>query len=143
MKHPVYCNIIWSSIYKTYLNTIGRLQNRAIKTIVALGFGQRNCMVAYKQFNFLKFDDLVKMKIVYWHYNNKLPPTFSNYFMRLNQYHSVNTRNQATGCNYVIPLYKTNKLQRSIQYLGEVTWSSIPIEIRYSISYKKYLILNY
>jgi len=68
-------------------------------------------MLAYKQFNILKFDDLVKIEIghyVHRHNNNKLPPIFSNYFTRLNQYHTVNTRNQVIGCNYVIPRYKTN-----------------------------------
>jgi len=96
---------------------------RIIKRIAGLE-RQQNFMLANKQFNILKFDDLVKIKIEHFvqrHYNNKLPPIFSIYFTRLNQYHSVNTRNWATVCNYVIPGYKTNKLQRFIKYHGLVT----------------------
>jgi len=60
--HLKYCNTIWSSTYETFLNTIRSLQNRVIRTIAGLE-RQQSCMVAYKQFNILKFDELVKIKI--------------------------------------------------------------------------------
>jgi len=56
-------------------------------------------MVAYKQLNILKYVNLVKIVIrqfVCRPNNNKLTSNMSNYFMKLTQYHSVNTRNQAT-----------------------------------------------
>ena len=46
------------------------------------------------------------------------PLASSRYFVRVARIHSVNTRSSSTGLKYYIPQYKTNRLQRSIHFIG-------------------------
>jgi len=88
---------------------------------------------AFKNLSILKLDDLVKLelgKFRHKHFNNKLRKNFQNYFIKLQTIHSVNTRRQASGLNYNIPIYKIVRHQRSVKYQGVTLWHSIPHDIR-------------
>lgn len=149
--HLLYCAIVWSSTNKTYLDPIRKLQNRVVKLIDGLNYRQ-NSSHAFKRLNIVKFDDLVKIetgKFVHTHFKRKIPPTFNNFFTKLEKHHSINTRIQTSGNFYHIPRYKTSKLQRSIKYTGVKVWNSIPGDIKLSSIqkfkklYKNFLTINY
>jgi len=56
-SHLTYCISIWALTYKSYLNPIQHLQNRAVKLVA--GFTrQHSSSEAYKELKVLKFDDL-------------------------------------------------------------------------------------
>ena len=82
--------------------------------------------------NVLPFPELIKFeiaKILYTYNNNCLPPSFDHYFTFAKNSHSRMTRFSSQE-QMVIPLYKTNRLQRSIKYVGPKIWNSIPLEVR-------------
>jgi len=102
------------------MNPIQRLQNRAVRLVADFN-RQQSSSDAYKELKVLKFDDILRFEVglfAYCHFNNKLPCIFDNYFIKLSECHTVNTRRHAIGCNYCIPRYKTFKQQRSIKYQG-------------------------
>ena len=109
--HLIYCISAWSSTFSTYLNPLQTLQNKAIKLIEGLNHWQSST-TAYKKLKILKINELVKFeigKLLHRHFNYKLPLNFQNYFVGLNQIHTIDTRRRLTGCNYRIPLYKTSE----------------------------------
>ena len=83
------------------------------------------------------------------HFNDKLPLNFQNYFVGLNQIHTIDTRQKVTGCNYYIPRYKTSPMQRQIKYKGIIIRSNIPSNKRkntfqkFKSNHKGRLIANY
>ena len=149
--HLIYCISAWSSTFSTYLNPLQTLQNKAIKLIKGLSHWQSST-TAYKKLDILKINELFKFEIgkfLHRHFNNKLPLNFQNYFVGLHQIHSIDTRRQATGCNYCISLDKTSRMQRSLKYKGVVISNNIPSDVRkntfrkFKSNYKEQLIVNY
>ena len=149
--HLIYCISAWSSTFSTYLNPLQTLQNKAIKLIEGLNHWQSST-TAYKKLKILKINELVKFEIgkfLHRQFNNKLPLNFQNYFVGLNQIHTIDTRRRLTGCNYRIPLYKTSRMQRSIKYKGVIIWNNIPFDVRkntfrkFKSNYKDLLTANY
>ena len=148
--HLIYYISAWSSTFSTYLNPLQALQNKAIKLIEGLNHWQSSTS-AYKKLKILKINELVKFEIgkfLHRHFNTKLPLNFQNYFVGLNQIHTIDTRRRLTGCNYRIPLYKTSRMQRSIKYKGVIIWNNIPSNVRkntfrkFKSNYKDLLIAN-
>ena len=63
-------------------------------------------------------------KIVYFHKFNLLPKIFDNYFSYAKSCHSRTTKFSLKN-NLTIPLFKSNRTQRSIKYIGPKIWNSI------------------
>ena len=148
--HLIYCISAWSSTFSTYLNPLQTLQNKAIKLIEGLSHWQSS--TTYKNLKILKINELVKFEIsnfLYRHFNNKLSLNFPNYFVGLNQIHTIDTRRRLTCCIYRIPLYKTSRTQRSIKYKGVIIWNNISSDVRkntfrkFKYNYKDQLIADY
>ena len=92
--HLMYYISAWSSTFCTNLNPLQTLQNKAIKLIEGLSHWQSST-TAYKKLKILKINELVKFEIgkfLHRHFNNKLPLNFQNYFVGLNQIHTIDTR---------------------------------------------------
>ena len=86
----------------------------------------------FHKINVLPFPELIKFeiaKILYNYNNNCLPPSFDHYFTLAENSHSRMTRFSSQE-QMVIPFYKTNRLQRSITYVGPKIWNLIPLEVR-------------
>ena len=66
------------------------------------------------------------------HYKN-LPFMLSSYCLPVT--HTISTR-YATNLNYIIPLFNTNRGQKSIKYSGPKVWSVIPKDIK-ELAYRK------
>ena len=71
----------------------------------------------YAKLKILKLEDLIKLEtagFVYKFKSQKLPITFDNYVATLN---SIDKPTRATSsCNFFIPYYKIQKLQRSSKF---------------------------
>ena len=137
----VYRLIIWGSTYPSYLKKLAVLQNRAI-----LQVGSGNCYQRVTPFfvlhDELKLIDLFRLKTAKFmnkFMHNKLPSSFSNYFMKT---FNIFSRIARTSCNsnkLYIPKFSSTRLQRCIKYHGVKTWNSIPTEIR-KLSFTKFII---
>ena len=80
----------------------------------------------------LPFREMTKFeiaKILYNYDNDCLPPSFDHYFTLTKNSHSRTTRFTSQE-QMAIPFYKTNRLQRSIKYVGPKIWNSIPLEVQ-------------
>ena len=124
----LYGLLVWHNTYKTYTNKITGLQNKAVK-LVSNSKRTDKCGPACKNLRILQLHDLhIYETAIFMHkfHNNKLPLSFSRFLVQDAEIHSANTRISTTGLKYYIPQYKTNRLQRSIKYVGVKIWNKIP-----------------
>ena len=138
--HLLYGAIVWMSTYKSYLNKLTSLQNRALKLITNnITHNQHPARTSlYKQLEILKVADLYSYKVASFMHkfsNNKLLSSFSKYFLKSKEMHELGTR-QNVSSNFNVPRYNTARLQRSIKYRGVKIWQSLSSEIR--CSYKTF-----
>ena len=128
----LYGLLVWHNTFKTYTSKITGLQNKAIK-LISNSKRTDKCGPVYKSLGILQLPDLHIYEtaiFMYKFHKNKLPLSFSRYFARIAEIHSANTRSSTTGLKYNIPQYKTNRLQRSIKYVGVKIWNKIPDSIK-------------
>src|SRR6218665_1911979 len=124
-----YCNIIWSSTYKSNLTRLVVLRKRAVRYVVRVPYGAHTKSI-FTEFQFLR---LVQIRLVqigefmFRYEHGLLPPTFNNFFLPSFTIHSHQTR----GSNlYYKPFAHTNTRLFSIRYTGAQTWNDIPLVIK-------------
>ena len=153
MIHPylLYGITIWGNTYEKYLKRLRTLQNKAIK-VLGGGRWQDHASANYSQLNILKLEDLYTYevaKLMHKNSQNKLPKKLSFFFSPVNAIHSRTTRLASFLLNLSLPLYRTEKLQRSYRFQGVIIWNSVPQEMKiqsfnqFKIRFKKHLILKY
>lgn len=153
MVHPrlLYGLVVWGSTYKSYINKLGILQNKAVR-IVAGGNWSDHVTPFYKKLNILKIKDLYNYEIakfMHKYHNKSLPGTFATYLKKCNNVYSRTTRNAVNHDCYFVPRYNTSKLQRCIKYTGVKIWNSVSTEIRktsfnsFKRKYKNVVLDNY
>ena len=137
------------STYLTYLNKLKLLQNKAIR-IVTFSHMSTSSKPLYIKSNILPLPKLFKFevaKIVYFYKFNLLRKIFNNYFSYAKFCHSRTTRFSLNN-HLTIPLFKSNRTQRSIKYIGPKIWNSISTNLRimtfnkFKKRYKSVLLLN-
>ena len=82
--------------------------------------------------NVLPLSDVIEFeiaKIVYCHNKKCLPSSFDHYFTFAKNFHSRLTKFSSHD-HRIIPLLKTNRLQRSIKFTGPKIWNSTPTDFR-------------
>ena len=125
----------WGTAPEASISKLRVLQNRAVRFITFAPF-HFYVLPLFSTLNVLPFDDLLFLqKSIFMHnfrYKN-LPFMLSSYCFPVS--HSISTR-YASNMNYRIPLYKTNRGQKSIKYTGPKVWSEIPKEIKL-LAYRK------
>ena len=88
-----YCNIVWSSNYKTNLKRIYLLQKRIVRALTNSDFRAHTAPL----FTQLKILDIYKMntfhvaKFMFFYHQRLLPPSFHNLFITSHHVHSHNT----------------------------------------------------
>ena len=93
MSSLSYCIQIWGQAYKSNINYINVLQNRALRIIYKIN-RFKNIDYIYKKLNILKFNDLKKVYMLNYMYNafhNKLPNIVQVKYV--NKYSRYNFRN--------------------------------------------------
>ena len=127
--------------------------NKAVK-LVAGGKYLGDVTLFYSQFNVLKLSDLVKhetAKIDYLRLYSHLPPMLSPLFIKSSQISTQITSAVNSSCSLTlhIPIYFTNRLQRSIMYEGVKIWNDVPLAIKsspkkqFNLQYKNFLFCCY
>jgi len=110
---------VWENTYKTYLNKLCTLQNKAIK-IIRGDTWRESATPNYSKLKILKLQDLYLLELATFMFKFKikqLPSIFINYFSQLKIIRTKNTRSSQYN-NYFLPRYKAFKLQRTIKYQG-------------------------
>ena len=123
MVYPylLYCNILCGNCNSNTLWPVYRLQKMAIRLIVNVSRRVKSSPY-FKELNILKVPDLYSISVSVFLYNfinNKLPDTFSNYFVLNNSIHNIDTRQKE---KFRIPLYKTTLGSKFIKKTGVLIW---------------------
>ena len=125
----LYALPICTSTYKTYLNKLEKLQNKALR-IVFKTPSRDPITPLYRRSGILKLNDLFDFevaKLMYQIIHKNTPNNFESYFT----YSAYSTR-QNSANHLFLPCFHTSRTQRSIKYLGSKIWNSIPYDIRIS-----------
>ena len=138
--HLTYGILIWSSTYKSYLNTLQLSQNKAMRAITKQRWSDRITPI-YRRLQVLKINDLYKLetaKFMHQFSDKSLPASFEKYFTRTTFIHCHSTRTSERN-DYFLPHFSTTRLQRSIRFSGVKLWNSIPCKFK-NISLKKFIL---
>ena len=143
--------IIWGSTFKSYLNKLASLQNKAVKIICNRRWVD-HVSVFYKNLRILKLTDLFRLELATFMYKAKkktIPRAFQSFFKKVTEVYERTTR-ASTSSELFSPYCKTLTLQRSIKYQGALLWNLLRLEIQNSFSvkvfrlkYKNYLLNLY
>ena len=95
-----------------------------------------------------QLNKLEKAKFIFKHQNNKLPPSFDDYFRNVNEVHGQHPRRDSARNIY--PAFgRTGFASNLIQNEGASIWNNIPISIRnvesvktFATNYKKHLLYS-
>ena len=141
LVHPLlfYGIIIWGSTNNSYLTKLRSLQNKALKAIGHLGW-RTSPKHLYRKFKILKLNDLYKIelsKFVYSYISKYTPKYFNDYFIEFKNANVHNARSSSRR-NLILPLYATNRVQKSIKFQGAKLWNSLPFSLKQS-SRRKFL----
>ena len=142
--------ICWATANKTLLDKI----NVAHNTIITyLTFSKRcsNMWPLYQQLKVLPLNILIRIeqaKTMYKFNHSMLPQVFDNYFKKPAHHH--NTRYASTHNNFQVVRISSAKERSLLKYYGPKVWTSIPLDIKNSLSlkvfinsYRNHLIGNY
>jgi len=143
-----YCNLLWGSNYKTYLNHLFNLQKRAIRIVCNIPWKSSIEPVLTKH-NLLSLFKINKYQVylfMYRLYHNLLPTSLSSNFQRGFHIHNYFTR---FSHQYRSHPARLKIKQLSINCLGPVLWNSLPEVIRkspsmgsFKLSVKKFIIFD-
>ena len=133
-SHLLYCLAIWGSTFPSYLNKLASLQNKAVKLVA--GGKYRDHVTSFSfQINVIKLSDLVNRetsKIYHRNLHSHLPSLLSPLFKKSIQISTRITRAVNFSCSLtlLIPWYSTDRLQRSIMYMGVKIGNEIPLAFK-------------
>ena len=141
---------IWASTYKTYLNKLEKLQNKALRIIFKTPL-RDSITPLYRRSGILKLNDLFDFevaKLMHQIIHKKSSNNFESHFTYSSNISAYSTR-QKSANHLFLPRFHTSRTQRSIKYLGSKIWNSIPYDIRilpftkFKSSYKFHLLSKY
>ena len=119
----IYCNHVWGLACKTHLDSLIKLQKRAIKIIVGV-HPRTHTEPLFQKLKLLKCEDFNKYligRLMFRIQNNELP-IFQNFFTRKRDVHFHDTRQK----DYLhIPPFKTKLGKASLRYNGASIWNVI------------------
>jgi hypothetical protein len=107
-SHTLYGSQIWTSKLISVTEKISRLQKSAMRIMTFSEF-RAHTEPLFKKLQILKFSDCISVNncsFVYDYFNNTLPASFTNTFLRTDDLHQYSTR-QATYGQLYAPRYKT------------------------------------
>ena len=122
----------WGSTFSTYLHKLAFIQNKSVK-LIGRGHFSESSTHFYAKLKILKLLDLYKFetaKLVHDYMNSKLSFSFSDYFNKSCDVSNRSTRTSVNPYNLYKPLYRNNRMQKSIKYQGIKIWNSVPQTIQ-------------
>lgn len=115
-----YCNLIWSTTFKTYLVPL-KIQLKKIVRIITNSNYLAHTDPLFKLLNILKLEDITKLSAAQYMF------THSILGENLLPSHDHSTRHRG---NLLHPAHRTNKFRHSVLYIGPVVWNTIPHHIK-------------
>ena len=145
----MYCNIIWGNCSITKINSLLRLQKRAIRIITNSAYLSHTESLFYR-LKSLRIQDIHSLQVgifMYKYTQNQLPVVFHNIFNLNSNVHTYPTRRSS---DYHLQNPRIILAQRSIRHHGPDIWNSLPPHLKqcsslysFKASFKKYLISKY
>ena len=139
--HPFlsYGVILWGACNKSYSTKLRSLQNKALR---AIGNAKWYTPVGplYHKFNILKLSDLHRLelgKFMHMFFSKSIPCYFDNDFLEFKNANKHNTRS-CTSRNLKLPLYSTNRTQKSIKFQGAKLRNALSFSLKQQ-SRRKYV----
>ena len=127
--HLSYCNIIWGCCNKTNIDSLFKLQKRALRYVTGSKFNAPSSPI-FARLCKLKLAEINLLQIATFMFhakNHNLPDVFCDYFQQNLTVHCHHTRNVA---KYHVINCRTNLRKASIRYIGPSVWNKIIISIR-------------
>ena len=119
-----YCNQVWGSTFKYNINTLNKLQKRAIR-IICSAKPNSHTEGLYKELGLLKVAEIYHFLVgqfMFRYHHKMLPKIFDQYFVKHSAIHQYSTRQSDL---YLLPDYKKDIGRRSISFLGVKIWKQI------------------
>ena len=121
-----YCIHVWGRAYNTHLNDLIVLQNKAIRIINGVP-PRTNVKYLYIQHHILTMKQLYHYNLglfMYKYSNGMLPEIFADFFIKVEEIHSYNTRSSSAQHLFIHPR-RTTRGQKSCIYSGSLIWNFI------------------
>lgn len=115
-----YCNSIWSTLYCIHLTPLKSQLKKVVRIITSSIFLEHTNPL-FNQTKLLKINDITKLAIATYMYNNK------NYILNLLPSHDYSTPHRD---HLTLPIHRLSKFQHSTFYLGRVMCYSIPLQVQ-------------
>ena len=149
LPYLTYCVTVWGNCSQSYIDTILKLQKKAIRICTGSEYRAHSAPL-FKKLNILKFHDLFLYNtaiIGFQYYQNLLPHNISQMFELNNSIHQYETRN-----SNLFHMFKVNTTiaKKSVRFNLPAVWNSIPNHIQshkflkmFKKSLKKHYLDNY
>ena len=119
-----YCNQVWGSTYKYSIDTLAKLQKKAVRIICSVKpFSHTDGL--YKELWLLKVTEIYHFlvgQIMFRYHHKMLPKLFDEYFTKHSEVHGYSTR-QSDYFDYLI--IKKDLGRRCISFTGVKMWKKI------------------
>ena len=119
-----YCNHVWGSTYKYNIDTLTKLQKKAVWIICSVKpFSHTDGL--YKELGLLKVTEIYHFLVgqfMFRYHHKILPKPFDEYFTKHSEVHGYSTRQWEL---FWLPDYKKDLGRRSISFTGVKMWKKI------------------
>ena len=122
--HICYCIDVWGSASCTQMNSLMKMQKRAVRLINFANYRDHTDPL-FKESKLLKLNQIYTYSIISFMFNvyhKKSPDLFQDMFIRNNELHNYSTRR---SLQFHVPLVKTAIRQKSICYKGVYLWNKV------------------
>ena len=135
-SHMTYGCQIWGQGSADHVDSIQKLQDRALRTIE---FKNRHDDVnpLYISNYILKITDNIKLQnclLTHQYLNDQLPACFSDYYFKLQDIYLAETRNSKLGCLFQPSRNTTRYGLNSISHKSVTTWNTITKQLKIDLS---------
>ena len=143
-SHMTYGCQIWGQGSADHVDSIQKLQDRALRTIE---FKNKHDDVnpLYISNHILKITDNIKLQnclLTHQYLNDQLPACFNNYYFKLHDVYPTETRNSKLGCLFQ-PSRKTTKYGlNSITHKSVTTWNMLTKQLKTDLSSMSFFTLK-
>ena len=129
LPYITYCNIVWANCGSTKINSIFKLQKRAIRICTGSHFLAHTDPLFHKLKTLKIFDlNTIQTAVIMFKYTkNQLPSSFDNMFRFNNSVHSYPTR---ISGNFHLVNPKLSITHRSVRHCGPDIWNNLPDNIK-------------
>ena len=132
-SHLQYCTLLWANSHVTNIRKLQLLQKKAIRIITSSHYIAHTDPL-FSTTKLLKLDDLYTYQLgICMHKvtHCQLPQNMSSMFLRTDNIHSHQLRNQNA---YYIQQIRTNIRKSTINFSGPKFWNTLPANLRQLVS---------